>query len=62
MMFVALTNMICKNFDKILIATAGGVSASTLTYILMDCQKQQEKRIMNEQIRKDIEYIKKSHF
>lgn len=61
MMFVAVTNMLLKNFDKILLATACGVSASTLTYILTDCQKQQ-RRIMNEQARKDIEQINKSHF
>jgi hypothetical protein len=62
MMFVSLTNMLNKYFDKILIATAGGVSASTLTYILMDCQKQQQKRQISEAHKKEIEQIKKSMF
>ena len=62
MMFVTLVNMLRKNFDRILITTAAGVSASTLTYILTDCQKQQQKRKISEELQKDIEQIKKSVF
>lgn len=61
-MYFAFTNMLNKYFDKFLIATAGGVSASTLTYILMDCERQKHKRQISESHKKEIEQIKKTMF